>query len=77
MNLSISRRLSKIEAILRRNEPEKLFIQLIDGTVEIADALTIWDYFENEVKRQQVTDVWTESPGFEELAGVVKTLCVS
>ena len=74
---SVTQRLEAAEAILRRNEPERLFVQLIDGTVETTDALGVWEHFKDETKRKRVTDVWTESPGFEELAGVIKILCTS
>lgn len=75
MNLSISRRLSEIEAVLRRNEPEKLYVQLIDGTVEIADAVSIWNYFKDEELRGQVANITTDSPGHVELCGVIMALC--
>lgn len=74
---SITQRLEAVEAVLRRNEPEKLFVRLADGSTETADAATIWDFFKDEGKRKQVVDVWTESPGFEELAGLVEALCRS
>ena len=75
MNLSISRRLSEIEVVLRRNEPEKLYVQLIDGTVEIADAVSIWNYFKDEELRGQVANITTDSPGHVELCGVIMALC--
>ena len=75
--MNVTQRLAAAEAAIKRNEPEKLFVRLTDGTTETADALTVWDYFTDKIKQKQVVDVWTESPGFEELAGLIKILCLS
>lgn len=75
MNLSISRRLSEIETVLRRNEPEKLYVRLKDGTVEVADAVSIWNYFNDEELRGQVANITTDSPGYIELCGLIMALC--
>ena len=75
MSISISCRLSEIEAILRRNKPEKLYVRLKDETVEIADAASIWNYFKDEELRGQVANITTDSPGHVELCGVIMALC--
>lgn len=71
---SISKRLSEAESILKRNKPEKLFVRLLDGTVEITDAAGVWAYF---TEHKQVDAIWTETPGYEELCGTVENLCKS
>lgn len=75
MNTSISRRLSEVEAILRRNEPERLTVTLSDGSTYIEDAASVWRFFEDETLRRQVLSISANQPGYVELAALVEALC--
>ena len=72
---SVDQRLSAIEAVVRRNQPEKIYVKLIGGETVIADAASVWDFFKNEELRKQVDAIWTETSGYEELCGLVENLC--
>ena len=77
MKVSIERRLKTVETETMRQAPEKIFVKLKDGTVETTDAGGVWTYFTDETKRKQVDEIWTETPGYEEVCGVVENLCKS
>lgn len=72
---SVDQRLSAIEAVVRKNQPEKLYVKLIGGETVTTDASAVWDFFKNEELRQQVDAIWTETPGYEELCGLIENLC--